>query len=92
MAEISANVLHSVGNVLNSVNVSANSMAEKLSSSKLSGLEKLAALLNEHKENLGEFLTKDTRGVKVLDFLNNLVDFVLSSVVKAFYNFFKTFS
>jgi NO-binding membrane sensor protein with MHYT domain len=72
MAEISASVLHSVGNVLNSVNVSANTIAEKLLSSKLDNLDKLSVLLNEHKDDLPTFLTNDPRGTKVLDYITTL--------------------
>lgn len=72
MAEISASVLHSVGNVLNSVNVSANTIAENISSSKSDHLDKLCHLLNEHQHDLSDFLTKDPRGTKVLEYINNL--------------------
>ncbi len=68
MAEISASVLHNVGNVLNSVNVSANLVTEKITNSKLSGLEKLCELFNENKQNLTAFL-QDPRGIKAMDFL-----------------------
>jgi signal transduction histidine kinase len=72
MAEISASVLHNVGNVLNSVNVSANTLSEKVSSSKMGGIEKLSALFNEHKFELVKFITEDSRGSKALDYLNLL--------------------
>lgn len=75
MAEISASVLHNVGNVLNSVVVSANTIAETNASSKFSSLEKLSNLLNEHKKDLPVFLTEDPRGSKVLDFLSSLVKY-----------------
>lgn len=75
MAEISTSVLHNVGNVLNSVNVAASSIAEQMAMTKLSGLEKLSNLLNSHKDNLGDFITKDPRGGKVLEYLNNLVEY-----------------
>ncbi len=75
MAEISASVLHNVGNVLNSVNVSANTIAEKIVSSQSNNLDKLANLLNEHKTDLSAFLTTDPRGMKVLDYINNLAKY-----------------
>lgn len=75
MAEISASVLHNVGNVLNSVNVSAEAIAEKNSTSQLTGLKKICNLLNEHQHDLGEFVTRDPRGVKTLDFLNRLASY-----------------
>jgi signal transduction histidine kinase len=75
MAEISASVLHSVGNVLNSVNTSVAIISEKIASSQLVGLEKISTLLNEHKDDLGTFITKDTRGIYTLDFINKLAEY-----------------
>lgn len=75
MAEIAASVLHSVGNVLNSVNVSADIVAEKTISSKLTGLEKLSALLKEHEHDLAAFLTTDPRGTKAPEFINKLAEY-----------------
>ena len=45
MAEVATNVLHNVGNVLNSVNVSASLVAERIKKSKGAGLERAASLL-----------------------------------------------
>lgn len=73
MAEISASVLHNVGNVLNSVNVSAHTLSEKLSSNKSDNLEKLCQLLKENENNLSHFFTQDPRGKKVINFMENLV-------------------
>jgi NO-binding membrane sensor protein with MHYT domain len=75
MAEISATVLHNVGNVLNSVNVSAQKISEKNLSSQMQGLKKLCDLLNENKANLGSFITEDPRGVKTLAYLNKLAEY-----------------
>lgn len=72
VAEISANILHNVGNVLNSVSVSTHSLFEKNNLSKLKGLENLSTLLNEHKSDLPEFIKNDPRGQKVLDYITNL--------------------
>ena len=62
MAEIATNVLHNVGNVLNSVNVSAGLVGEQLRTSKLSGLTRAVDLLDAHAADLGAFLTLDARG------------------------------
>jgi signal transduction histidine kinase len=70
MAEIASGVLHNVGNVLNSVNVSANLVAEHLRSSKGSQLMSLATLLNEQGANVGEFLKNDERGKRVPELLS----------------------
>jgi signal transduction histidine kinase len=65
MAEIANNVLHNVGNVLNSVNVSAGLVSSKVRESKLQGLVKAVQLLDSHTADLGGFLTADEKG-KVL--------------------------
>jgi PAS domain S-box-containing protein len=57
MAEIATNVLHNVGNVLNSVNVSASIVSERIRKSKCAGLSRVAALLGEHASDLTTFLT-----------------------------------
>jgi PAS domain S-box-containing protein len=56
MAEVATNVLHNVGNVLNSVNVSASLIAEGVRKSKGAGLARAAALLSEHAHDLPTFL------------------------------------
>jgi PAS domain S-box-containing protein len=56
MAEVATNVLHNVGNVLNSVNVSANLVAERLKKSKCAGLARAASMLSEHASDLATFL------------------------------------
>lgn len=82
MAEISASVLHNVGNVLNSVNVSAHMIFEKIDSDNTTNLDKLCQLLNEHKHDLPDFLTKDPRGLKVLDYINSLAKYQKDEQVK----------
>src|SRR3984957_5857392 len=57
MAEVATNVLHNVGNVLNSVNVSASIVSERIKKSKCAGLSRVAALLHEHGADLATFLT-----------------------------------
>ncbi|RON46677.1 DAHL domain-containing protein [Pseudomonas frederiksbergensis] len=74
MAEIATNVLHNVGNVLNSVNISADLVTRKLRSSKALGLGKAMQLINEHPTDLGSFLTEDEKGKLLPGYLNQLVD------------------
>jgi PAS domain S-box-containing protein len=57
MAEVATNVLHNVGNVLNSVNVSASVVSERIKKSKCVKLGQVAALLTEHARDLASFLT-----------------------------------
>lgn len=74
MAEIATNVLHNVGNVLNSVNISADLVSRKLRNSKAQGLGKAMQLINEHPHDLGRFLTEDEKGKLLPGYLNQLVD------------------
>jgi signal transduction histidine kinase len=74
MAEIATNVLHNVGNVLNSVNISADLVTRKLRTSKALGLGKAMQLINEHPHDLGEFITQDEKGKLLPGYLNQLVD------------------
>ncbi|PQO99649.1 histidine kinase [Pseudomonas frederiksbergensis] len=74
MAEIATNVLHNVGNVLNSVNVSADLISRKLSTSKTLGLGKAVKMMNEHAQDLGQFMTHDEKGKLLPLYFNQLVD------------------
>ena len=69
MAEVATGVLHNVGNVLNSVNVSAGLVVEKLRRSKAPKLAQAAALLTAHNGDLGEYLANDVNGQKLPGYL-----------------------
>ncbi len=62
MAEIATGVLHNVGNTLNSVNVSANLVVDRLRASRAVGLDKAVELLREQGSRLGAFFEEDPRG------------------------------
>ncbi|HVW22019.1 MAG TPA: ATP-binding protein [Opitutaceae bacterium] len=72
MAEVATGVLHNVGNVLNSLNVSAAVVSAGLRQSKAESLAKLSALLDERAADLGSFLTSDPKGKLVPEFLRSL--------------------
>lgn len=74
MAEIAANVLHNVGNVLNSVNISASLVGNRIRASKTRGLAKAAELINAHADDLGDFLSRDEKGKLLPGYLNQLVE------------------
>jgi PAS domain S-box-containing protein len=62
MAEVATNVLHNIGNVLNSVNISATLVSDRVKNSKAAGLGKVSDLLQQHAANLGTFISTDERG------------------------------
>ena len=73
MAEVATGVLHNVGNVLNSVNVSASLVYEQVEKSKVLNLGKVAYLLSEHAGD-GKYLTEDERGKQLPGYLKDLAE------------------
>ena len=76
MSEVATSVLHTVGNVLNSVNVSATLVAENVRKSKAARVAKVAAMLNEHTADLGAFMTQDEKGRKLPGYLTQLSEVI----------------
>ena len=76
MAEVATGVLHNVGNVLNSVNVSTTLALERLQGSKLSNLPRVAALLKENEAKLGQYLTQDPKGRQLPGYVVSLAEVV----------------
>jgi len=71
---VASNVLHNVGNVLNSVNVSATLAADLARKSKISSLGKVVELLDQHAADLGEFMAKDPKGQQLPGYLRRLYE------------------
>jgi len=74
MAEVATSVLHNVGNVLNSVNVSKSVIAERIRKSKVADVGRVAALLREHSADLPAFLAGDSKGRQLPEYLEALAD------------------
>ena len=74
MAEIATDVLHNVGNVLNSVNVSTSLIAGKIRELRVDNLVALIHMLEQHSGDLPEFLTADPKGQRVIPYLAKLGD------------------
>ncbi|NQX02459.1 amino acid permease [bacterium] len=72
MAEVATSVLHNVGNVLNSVNITSSCLAESLRRSKASSLSKVVAMLHEHEGDLAAFFTGDGKGQQLPAYLGKL--------------------
>ena len=72
MAEVATGVLHNVGNVLNSVSVTAESIQKRVRNSKISYLSDVVGLLEEHANELSTFMVNEERGKKIPAFLANL--------------------
>ncbi len=72
MAEVATGVLHNVGNVLNSVNVSCTLIMDQLRETRVSNLAKVVDLIAKSGDGLGRFLTEDPRGRQIPAYLTAL--------------------
>lgn len=78
MTEIATNVLHNVGNVLNSVNVSATLLADTIRKSRVEGLGRAVDVLREHDADLAAFMAGE-RGRHLPQYLSNLAGHLAQS-------------
>ncbi|WP_428261733.1 sensor histidine kinase [Haliangium sp.] len=72
MSTVATEVLHAVGNVLNSVGVSASMMRAEVARMRSANLERVVGLMEEHRNDLPAFLQQDPRGRRVLELLRAL--------------------
>ncbi len=72
MAEVATGVLHSVGNVLNSLGVSASLMQSRLRESRVGNVERMASLLSSQGDQVGKFIENDERGQQMPAYLEQL--------------------
>jgi signal transduction histidine kinase len=74
MAEIANSVLHNVGNVLNSIRVSAALIQTRVRGLKTDGLSLATGLMSEHAAGIGDFLTNDAKGQRLPGYLSKLTE------------------
>jgi two-component system NtrC family sensor kinase len=72
MAEVATGVLHNVGNVLNSVNVSSTLLSDRLRKSKASNVARAAEMLLERNGELARWLAEDEKGRMLPNYLLEL--------------------
>jgi signal transduction histidine kinase len=71
MAEVATSVLHNVGNVLNSVNITTELITENLRRSRVAYVARVVALMRQQPD-LGQFMTRDPKGQQIPDYLEQL--------------------
>ncbi len=69
MADISTSILHNVGNVLNSVSVSLELLKESMDNSHINKLMNIGKLFNENISNISSYLTQDSKGKLIPQYL-----------------------
>jgi len=69
MAEVATSVLHNIGNILNSANVSSSLLLEMMRKSHIENLFKVAEMIKEHISKQDEYLINDPQGKLIPDYL-----------------------
>ena len=72
MAEVATGVLHNVGNVLNSLGVSASMVQTQLRNSRIGNVRRIATLLARQGDDVGRFLSTDAGGKQIPGYLAQL--------------------
>lgn len=76
MAEVATGVIHNVGNVLNSINVSTQLLLEREYGVKAAGLAEIARLLQAHKNELDVFMKTHPVGELLPQYLEEVTDYI----------------
>jgi PAS domain S-box-containing protein len=74
MAEVATGVLHNVGNVLNSLSVSATLVADGLRNSKVPNLKRAATMLRDQNGHIADYLSTDPKGKLIPEYITTVVD------------------
>ncbi len=72
MAEVASDVLHNIGNVLNSINVSISVVADLIKKSMVGDVGRISQLLNKHQDDLGAFFSTSPKGKQIPAYLEKL--------------------
>lgn len=72
MAEVATNVLHNVGNVLNSINTSVSILASRVKKSRMANVQRVVDMFPLSKKDAAAFLSEDPKGRLILDYLTSL--------------------
>jgi len=72
MAEVASDVLHNVGNVLNSINVSIGVVADLLKNSMVGDVGRISQLFDKHHDDLGTYFSTNPKGKQIPAYLEKL--------------------
>lgn len=74
MSDIATGILHNVGNVLNSVNVSASLLNDQVEGMGIDTLGRVVKVLDKHKEDMEHFVTSTKQGSQIYPVLNTVYE------------------
>jgi signal transduction histidine kinase len=76
IADVASTVLHNVGNVLNSVNISVDVAMRALRRVPIDDIAVIASLLQQHRHELVQYLSEDAQGKQIPSYLTMLAESV----------------
>ncbi len=68
MADVATGVLHNVGNILNSINVSTSIIDDTIRNTRLGNLKQANEMLREHLDDIENFIVNNPRGKLLLEY------------------------
>lgn len=74
MADVASSVLHNVGNVLTSINVSTDTLLKTLKKPMVGDVCRIASMFHENQDNLQAFLTEDPKGKQIPSYLGMVAE------------------
>jgi signal transduction histidine kinase len=83
MAEVATNVLHDVGNTLNSVNISTTIIGDTIRKTENGNLSRAVSLMRDHLPDISAFLHDDPKGKLILDYVDRLAAHSKSQQIRA---------
>jgi hypothetical protein len=81
ITQIAATVLQSVGEIIKSVNTSADLVSDHVKQSKIANVVRMGALIREQGGDLGDFMTRDPRGQKLPVYIAQLAEHLSSEQI-----------
>jgi len=72
MVEVATSILHNIGNILNSSNVSISLIKKGILHTYQERFIRIVGMLNAHKENLADFLINDPKGQVIPQYISSL--------------------
>ncbi len=80
--ELANGVLHNVGNIVNSINVSTTVIKKQVQQLSVSKLDRVCKLIAENETGFGEFVQNDQRGQKIPNYLLKVNDALVDEKLK----------
>ena len=72
MSQIASNVLHKIGNTLNSINISMEQLGQTINPKNAIPLKSISDKLTENKQNIKSYLDTDDQGQNLINLITNI--------------------